>query len=285
MRSATLLMLSALLASSAASAQTANPAPNPAPAPPAPAPVAGPPPPPAPPLDVRRLQPVGTLIQSFVAAPKIRGLAKIFDQQIAYRLPRGFSPVAEEEARFSYAVLLTGKEETYSNWTTQVNIAGYSGFARVDGLSAKSFAEALTNPDNPRCKAHYFSKDLGSFEVDGYSAQLFYAGCARSRVLPGDTAPEQAGEVAVVMVIKGVTDMYTVQAMFRGQMFNKDTPPINDANARQVADQLMPIAVCAISLTTPQCMAQQAQAQFVPAKPLVIDPALLPPLPPPPPPN
>jgi hypothetical protein len=225
----------------------------------------GPPAPEGPPLDIRRLEPTAKLLQDFIALPKTRGIAKMYAQQIAYRLPRGFKPAGESQNEESYAVLLTGAEQTLNNWTTLISLVGYRNAALIDGLTPQLFANALSNPKNTSCTQPANVQELGAYEVDGYNAYLILTTCnQRDETATGAPAgtPAQVGRSSVTLIVKGINDFYVVEANFRGQIFSAADKPVTPEQALGVAQQLAPIAICAISLTQQQCLDQQAQAKL-----------------------
>jgi hypothetical protein len=226
---------------------------------------AGPPVPDGPPLDVRRLDSVAKLLQDFIALPKTRGIAAMYAQQIAYRLPRGFRPAGESQNEESYAVLLASPEQNLNNWTTLLSLVGYRNAALIDGLTPQAFANALTKPKNSTCTQTPLVQEVGAYDVDGYNAYLLLTSC--NQTAPEATggaggAPALVGRVSVTLIVKGINDFYVVEANFRGQVFSADTKPVSMQQAIDVAEQLAPIAICAISLTQKQCLDQQAQAKL-----------------------
>jgi hypothetical protein len=261
------VMVSVSLAAGSAVAQTIPPA---APAPSA-QPAAKPAPAPTPPLAQSQIVPIATLAQRFASAEKIRGIAKIGNQQVAYRLPRGSRPIAEVNADATYAVVLAANPEQMTNWTTQIAVVGYRDLARVDGMTDEVMAGLISNPDNSECAAQFVSLSLGRFEVDGWPATAVVTGCADAPASQAQATP-RVGIQVVGLVVRGLDDLFVVQVTFRGQPFAPATPPLTQALAQQVLNQLAPIAMCAISLTNQQCLEQQARARLVEAKPVVLDP-------------
>lgn len=223
-----------------------------APAPPAAAP------PPKPPLKPFKAEPISGQIQRFLALPQTRGVAKVFSQQLAYMIPRGFQPYADGDDGNFYIVQLGPAGEDTSNWSQSIQVVGYRGLGGVPELTAQAMAQTLASPREDICKDNWLTTDLGPLTVDTYPAHAVMVGCASAPVAaePGKSATAN-GQQAVILVVRALYDIYTVQISFRGLPYDKARPPADEALARQLLARLQPVAVCAISIEVQECVARQ----------------------------
>jgi hypothetical protein len=215
-------------------------------------------PPPAAPVKPFKPEPMSKLMEKFLATQQTRGVAKIFSQQVAYMIPRGYRAYADGEDGDFYIVQLGPDGEDTSNWSQSIQIVGYRGLGGVPELTAQAMAQTLSTPGEGVCKDNWVSADLGPLTIDSYPAHGIMVGCATS-AKPEDAKGTVAnGQQAVILVIRALYDIYTVQISFRGQPFDKAKMPVNEAAARTLLARLQPVAICAISLEVPECVARQS---------------------------
>lgn len=202
------------------------------------------------------LRPIAQVVNDYLALAQTRGVAEVYSQKIAYMLPKGLVPGRDFDSGNVYAIELTPPGGPLTPWSYRLSITGYRNIGNLAGGNFAEFAKQYEQPGET-CHDNYVARPLGSVKVDGNDAITILTGCTRARLGEYVGAIEGAGEVSVVTIILGLYDIYVVQVTFRGQQFSKDIWPISDATALQVANRLNPMALCAASVTTQQCIARQ----------------------------
>ncbi len=206
----------------------------------------------------------GLLPQSFIAnsiltLPKVRGIAEVYNQKIAYMLPRGFIPGKDFDDGQAYSVELLPSDYQATDWKARLVITGYRDAADIENVTANTFAKNILKPGE-NCKAFWLARDLGARSVDGYDAHAVMTGCGSMRMGEYAGAIAGAGEVHVVLIVQGLHDMFTVDVILRGKGFAAGALPLPVETAQRLVNYFYPVALCAASVTTTQCAAQQKQA-------------------------
>lgn len=202
------------------------------------------------------LRPISQVVNDYLALAQTRGVAEVYNQKLAYMLPKGLVPGRDFDSGNVYAIELTPPGGPLTAWSYRLSITGYRNIGNLSGGNLAEFAKQYEQPGDS-CPDNYVAKPLGPLKVDGNDALMLLTGCTRARLGEYVGAIEGAGEVSVVTIIQGLYDIYVVQVTFRGQQYGKDIWPISDATARQIVDRLNPMALCAASVTTQQCVSRQ----------------------------
>jgi len=164
----------------------------------------------------------------------------IFSQLLTASFPRGFKPVFENTRGPQYIQesVLTGENE--NQWTQMITITGVEGLASNSDMSPKIFAERMAGGFKLACPSSFSASMLAEGKISGYEAFTAVLSCGTSPSTGGRTS-----ESALVTVIKGERDYYTVQWAERAK---PSRAPIAIDTAKWVArfKRLAPIQLCTI---------------------------------------
>lgn len=204
------------------------------------------------------LLPQATLANTLLSTPKVRGIAEVYNQKIAYMLPKGFVPGQDYDDGKAYSVELLPADHEAVDWKTRVVITGYRNVADIENMSATVFSKNILKP-RENCKALWFARDLGARTIDGYEAHAVMTGCGAIRAAEYPGAITGAGEVQVTLIVQGLHDMFTMDINLRGHSFAAGSLPVAVDIAGRLIDYFNPTTLCAASMTTAQCATRQQE--------------------------
>lgn len=169
-------------------------------------------------------------------------IAPIFSQLLATTAPAGFAaaPVYEATlpgARYVRSAVLEG--ETAERWSQMITITGSEGLAHDPAISPERIAVDLATDYRSRCPATYTGVSLPAGRLGGFDAYTAIYSCGR---LP--LAGVETSETAMVLVLKGLDDYYTVQWAERGPPTDRPLPIDAERWMRRFRT-LAPIRLCA----------------------------------------
>lgn len=162
----------------------------------------------------------------------------VFSQLVAWRLPPGFLRANEKVDGKHYLFESVRRGDTLDGWSQMVSLTGAAGLADQPEVTPGAFARNLATGFMRTCPDSYYGVELDAPAVEGHATYAAVAGCGE---VPGSKPAH--GETALIVVIKGTHDYYTVQwaERYPGQ----SAPPRIDADlwSRRLAE-LMPIRLC-----------------------------------------
>lgn len=123
----------------------------------------------------------------------------VFSQLVAVGLPQGFRPLTEDASPTAYILQFVPQNETGESWTQRIQIIG----ARNATATPELFLTGLGERFRSYCPQSFAGHSLGRLEVSGHQAIAALLGCGVQET--------KQSEVALVVVIKGRTDLYTIQ--------------------------------------------------------------------------
>lgn len=133
-------------------------------------------------------------------------ITPIFSQLLAMTLPAGFK-VAFQDARGSnYIQEAVPAGETVNNWTQMITVTGVKDLATRPELTPRSFLNSLAQNFQRACPGSFSAKPAFQGQLSGFDAFVGVVSCG--------TAPTPSGkssESALIAVIKGQSDFYTIQ--------------------------------------------------------------------------
>lgn len=165
-------------------------------------------------------------------------ISPIFSQLVAFHMPQTFHVANEQTAAHSYIREAVLSGDTIDQWTQMITVSGYQGLSARPDLTPEVFAGNLAAAFRQACPDTVTAEGLGSMKVAGYPATLLFAGCGTV----GESG-ERHSESAVIMVIKGESDYYTLQW---AQRATAQSSPVAFDEQRWVGrlKQLMPVRLC-----------------------------------------
>ena len=160
-------------------------------------------------------------------------VAPIYSQLVAVPVPAGFKAGFENERQGSYILELTPAGETLDQWTQLITVTGEKGGAAQ--MTATDMAASIGRGYQDACPTSFAARSLPVPKVRG-AAEVFagYLGCG---------SVKGVSEAMVFLVIKGTSEVYTVQWAERGTA--QDEPlDVNPVVWRQRADALALTRIC-----------------------------------------
>lgn len=172
-------------------------------------------------------------------ATSLLAISPIFNQLVAFKMPLSFHIANEETSAHAYIRQAVPKGETAEQWTQMITVAGYKDVAINPGPPPAVLINTIASGFKKACPDTISVMDLGNPPIDGYPAALAFVGCgAMSRV------DKTFSEAALVLVIKGSRDYYTIQWAERGPA--QARPAAFDKQKwKSRLGQLLPVFLCA----------------------------------------
>lgn len=168
-------------------------------------------------------------------------VAPIFSQLVAFTLPVGFTTVAEDGNGKSYLREAVLEGETVEHWTQMVTVTGARGLSAVPNLTPRAVASSIADGFQSACPGTYSEAGLPEGKAGGgYEQFAAVVSCGASPGTGGTTS-----ESALVVVIKGEKDYYTIQWAERAAPSNAPIQ-LNQAKWSSRLARLLPINLCPI---------------------------------------
>ena len=171
---------------------------------------------------------------------KVRAIMPVFGQLLAFSYPKGFVPVFEQAKNGRYIQESVLKGESVQRWSQMVTITGAKGLAANPDQSPVRFASELAAGFQDACPDSFAAKDLGEFKLGSHDAFASVISCGNVSGAAGARS-----ESALVIVIKGRQDYYTLQWAERGRPSQLPLS-LDDAKWPERLRQLAPLALCPI---------------------------------------
>jgi hypothetical protein len=138
-------------------------------------------------------------------------ISPIFSQLVSISVPTGFKTVFENTNgnRYIRESVLDG--ETADEWSQMITVTGVKGLATDPSVTAQLLATQIAFGFRHACPETFSVRRLGEAKISGQDAIVAVVGCGT--VL---TSITKRSETALVIVIKGSADYYTIQWAERG---------------------------------------------------------------------
>jgi hypothetical protein len=175
------------------------------------------------------------------AAPAPVVISPIFGQLVMFTLPSGFVTAFEQPSATSYIREAVLRGETVDAWSQMVTVTGVKGLAEKPGITAQYFAAQLAAGFQKACPTTFAVKPLGPTRVaGGEDAFVAIASCGKL-----GAAAQQHSETALIVAIKGTSDVYTVQWAERTPS-NAENLTIDESKWKSRLEKLAPVRLCPI---------------------------------------
>jgi hypothetical protein len=189
------------------------------------------------------------------APTSVTAISPIFGQLVRFSMPASFIAVSENTNGQSYIREAVPRGETTEAWTQMITVSGYKGLAGNPNYSPQGFAEKMAAGFKAACPETFAAKGLGETKFGDQDAFIAVAGCGKI-----NASADGHSEIALIVIVKGVTDSYTIQWAERTAS-QPSAPVIDDAKWQERLHALMPIRFCAIvageAAPYPSCMQQK----------------------------
>lgn len=171
---------------------------------------------------------------------ELRAIMPVYSQLLAFSYPKGFVPVFEQAKNGSYIQESVLKGESVQRWSQMITVTGARGLASNPEQSPLRFASELAAGFRDACPDSFAVKDLGEFKLGRHDAFSAVISCGYVNGPAGARS-----ESALVIVIKGRQDYYTLQWAERGRP-SQQPLSLDDAKWSMRLKQLAPLALCPI---------------------------------------
>ena len=162
-------------------------------------------------------------------------ISPVFGQLVTFSMPLNFAVVAEDTRGAHYTREAVPKGETSERWTEMITITGAKGVSANPNMTPEKFAGGMAAGFKRICPDSFAAKALGETKFGAANAFVVVVGCG---------AVSGHSETALIAVVRGAADFYTIQWAERGATVS--VPPVEDARWPQRLRALQPIALCAI---------------------------------------
>jgi hypothetical protein len=177
------------------------------------------------------------LAQAPAPAPAARAVTPVFSQLVSFSYPSGFVPAFEDSKPGGYIQESVLRGETVERWTQMLTLSGARDLAANAQMTPSRFAGSVATGFKNACPQSYAALGLGDLRVGNYDGFAAVIGCG--------TAPGGArSEVALLLVVKGERDYYTLQWAERAEPVNGPVA-LDAAKWSERLQRLMPVKLCA----------------------------------------
>ena len=167
-------------------------------------------------------------------------ISPVYGQLVRFSMPSNFVAAHENVNGPSYIREAVPKGETAGAWTQMITVTGAKGAAGNPQMTPESFAVSMAAGFKKVCPDTFAVKPFGAQKFGAHDGFVAVAGCGRV-----ETAADRHGETALMVVVKGSADVYTIQWAERAPS-SADKPAIDEAKWRERLGRLNPIRFCPI---------------------------------------
>lgn len=179
-------------------------------------------------------------LQAYLKTHATRYIAPIFSQLLSVTMPAGYTTVFETTQGDHYIREAVLDGENVDSWSRMITVTGFRNLSSKPEVSPKSYASSKAAGFQRACRASYSAQGLGDGKIDGADVFVAVASCGISPTKDGNRS-----ETALIIVLKGSSDYYTIQWAERGAP--SDTPlAIDVEHWREKYQQLFPVKLCPI---------------------------------------
>ncbi len=169
----------------------------------------------------------------------VKSATPIYSQLLYLGYPKGFTTASENTSPQRYIRESVPEGEGLAAWTQMITIGGVKDTASEATISPAGYAEHIAGGFRRACLNSFSQKKMSEGIANGYEQYVMVVSCGQSPATAGRTS-----ESALVIVIKGERDYYTVQWAERS-MPSAMPMPINMAKWVGRYQQLAPVRLCA----------------------------------------
>jgi len=167
----------------------------------------------------------------------VRAVTPIFAQLVMFSYPVGFKHAYENTTGNQYIQESVLDGETVEQWSQMITLTGAGGLAKNPNVTPQRMLEQVAGRFRNHCPETFAAKSLGPLKVSGHDAYAAMMGCGTVRQGAGHS------EIALLIAIKGMSDVYTIQWAERASPVNQ--PPVLDGNKWSARFKLLsPIKLC-----------------------------------------
>ena len=175
----------------------------------------------------------------------IEVITPVFHQLLAFSSPANMVLHVSEHANDHFYLREAVRDvDTLNQWGQMITVTGDKGAAQLQAQPAKILADKLANGFQSACPKAFSFKDIGSLSMGTTPAYLMLVGCGSVEDKNGRMGITHS-ETALIVVLQGDQDMYTIQWAERGTA-QAGAPSFNDVKWQRRFQQLQPLRLCSI---------------------------------------
>src|ERR1700754_4910218 len=172
--------------------------------------------------------------------PSLTVISPIYGQLVRFSMPSTFVLAFENTNGPSYIREAVLKGETAKAWTQMITVTGAKGVAGNPQATPESFAVSMAAGFKKACPDTFAVKPFGAEKFGDQDGFVAVVGCGRI-----ETSVDKHGETALIVVVKGSADYYTIQRAERVPL-SADKPALDEAKWQERLSKLKPIRFCPI---------------------------------------
>jgi hypothetical protein len=165
-----------------------------------------------------------------------RAVTPVFSQLVSFSYPSGFVPAFEDSKPGAYIQESVLRGETLERWTQMLTLSGARDLVANAQMTPLRFAGGVAAGFQNACPQSYVALGLGEMRLGKNDAFAAVIGCGSA---PGGAH----SEVALLLVVKGERDYYTLQWAERAQPVNGPIA-LDAAKWSERLQRLMPVKLC-----------------------------------------
>lgn len=172
-------------------------------------------------------------------ATSLLAISPIFSQLVAFKMPLTFHVVNEETSAHAYIREAVPQGETADQWTQMITVTGYKDVAANPGPPPALLINTIADGFKKACPDTITVGDLGNPPIDGYPTAFAFVACGTA-----GGGVNSHSEAALILVIKGTRDYYSIQWAERGPA-QASRVAFDEQHWLGRLAQLMPVFLCA----------------------------------------
>lgn len=170
----------------------------------------------------------------------VKTISPIFSQLLVTGSPQGFVPASEKTRDKFYIRESVPKGETVNHWTQIITVTGMKDLASNPQATPRTVLNNMAAGFKRACPSSFGAQGLSETPIGGFDAAVAVVSCGVSPTTAGKTS-----ETALIAVIKGQADFYTIQWAERAAP--SDTPlPIEVKKWSDRFKEMGPLKLCPI---------------------------------------
>ena len=185
----------------------------------------------------------------------VQMIAPVFHEQVLFSLPGTFQVTAPEHTSSkSYLREIPLRGETVDRWTQMVTLSGANGLVLKPNGTAQNMGDLLARQYRSSCPDSFAAQPPQKGKISGKDANILLMSCGSVQDQGGRPGARHS-ETALILVIQGAADMYTLQWAERGPAVEG---PLKLDDARWIGrlKTLQPVKICPLAGGTAACLAQ-----------------------------
>lgn len=167
-------------------------------------------------------------------------IAPVFGQLVTFKRPNVFVSKYERTKSDFYIYESVLKEESVDQWSQMTTVTGFKGLASNANVTPAKFLNNLASRFHRDCPESYAGSGMGETPLEGYETIAAVLSCGVSK-----SNDQSHSESALIVVIKGASDYYTLQWAERAAASPKALP-FDKAKWTSRLQSLLPIRLCDI---------------------------------------